>query len=102
MYLHLNSDLYLDLSSKLYAELNREKFEKSFQQLFLKSFALSVSSMFVSKNPQLWVSSCLEWPRHRLRGRHRRGRKGNRGYGIGTMEVRTYSLGRWDVYYNTH
>jgi len=70
--LRLNPALCLDLRLNLYLNLNpslfRKLFAKSFQSLFRKFFAALFGSMFVSKNPQLWASSCLALCRQMLPG----------------------------------
>jgi hypothetical protein len=98
--LNLNLDLFLhlDLDLNLYLFL----FLNSFQPLLRMFFASLFGSSFASKFHESWASSCLALPRRRPRGRHRRGRKGNRGQGIGAREVRTFPLGRWNVCYGTY
>jgi len=98
--LHLNLDLNLDLDlcPALYLKLLLNSFRDSFPTSFSCMSLASSRAKWLVLNLNLYLNLAVS----KLRGGYRRGRKGNRGYGLGIREVRMRTGGRRNVCYNTH
>ena len=93
----LHLDLNLDLFPNLNLCLNLNLGPSLFRSLLPALFRFIFLALFGAKQPDLDLNLYLNPAASKLRGRHRRGQKGDRGYWLGNRGLRPDSARRRDM-----